>query len=86
MKKWYITFKESSEKNVETIVAERGDLGPEAFKRFDAVAKKGKYQGRKILGMWILDHGSEQEDVLKHYGQIPAGYQLRHENWKKRQN
>lgn len=83
MQTWYVAFKSSPARSVETTVHEQGYLGSDALKRFDAMAKKGTCQGRAIFGMWIVEHGREQEDVLRCFGNAPLGYKQRHENWMK---
>jgi hypothetical protein len=85
MRTWYIAFKASPARSVVTTVQEQGDLGSDAFMRFDAMAKAGTFQGREIFGMWIVEHGNEQEDILRCFGNAPLGYKQRHENWLKRQ-
>jgi hypothetical protein len=84
MRTWYIAFKASPARSVETTVQEQGDLGSDTLMRFDAMAKSGTCQGREIFGMWIVEHGSEQEDILRCFRNAPLGYQKRHEIWKKR--
>ena len=85
MRTWYIAFKESPARSVVTKVKEQGELGSDALMRFDAMAKAGTYEGQKIFGMWIVEHGSEQEDILRCFGNAPLGYKQRHEDWLKRQ-
>lgn len=84
MQTWYVAFKESPARSVVTTVLEQGNLGSEALKRFDAMAKSGKCQDREIFGMWIVDYDTKQQDVLRCFGNVPLGYERRHENWKSR--
>jgi len=50
----------------------------EVVKRFDAAAKLGRHDHRRVNGMWLIDEATEEKDVIKTYGQIPDEVQERH--------
>jgi hypothetical protein len=62
VKKWYAIFDRRPRRS------ERVDA---PLYRFDHVAKTGELDGRKILGMWIIDEESERVDVTKIHGSVP---------------
>ncbi len=80
MRKWYVAFTDTPQ---EGTIVEEGDLGADALKRFDKAAKIRKYKGREVLGMWIIDHATEQGDVIKKHGRYPHTLHARHHAWKR---
>ncbi len=53
--------------------------------QFDAVAKANEFDGHKVIGMWAIDHETEQKDVINCHGkQVPAVILVRFNEWKER--
>ena len=57
----------------ETIVEELEQGEPRAAlrKRFRDAKKSNEIGGREIRGMWLIDHATEQGDVIDRHGLIP---------------
>ena len=83
MRKWYAAFEDSISDEPTIISASPREAA--TLRRFDTVAKAGEIEGRKIYGMWIIDHDTEQGDVPRVHGAIPLEIQRRHQEWKARQ-
>ena len=49
------------------------------LKRFDDAAQLGMHDGRAVLGMWLIDDATEQADVIRVFGSVPAAITARHE-------
>jgi len=62
VKKWYVIFDRRPRRS------ERVDA---PMYNFDHVAKTGELDGRRILGMWIIDEETEEVDVTKIHGSVP---------------
>jgi hypothetical protein len=62
VKQWFVIFDRRPRRS------ERVDT---PLYRFDYVAKTAEMDGRKIFGMWIIDHETEQVDVTKIHGHVP---------------
>ena len=76
MRKWYAVFVDSSRASGlkdEELELRAGDL-----KHFETAAKASELNGREIYGMWIIDHGTEQEDVIKIDRNVPPEIRARH--------
>ena len=67
-KKWYATFWAQPETTVEIPV----DNADELSSRFDGVAAVGHLDRRRVKGMWIVDHATEQDEVIRIHGVVPA--------------
>jgi hypothetical protein len=76
MRKWYAVFDDDPQH--ETPVEET-ESGSDILNRFDAAAKADAYDGRKVSGMWIIDHNTEQEDVLCIHGAVPIPIKIRYD-------
>jgi hypothetical protein len=47
----------------------------------DAVLKRfglGMHGGRAVVGMWLIDGATEQDDVIAIYGHVPVPIQIRY--------
>ena len=86
MKKWYAVLLDPSQFGVllEKLVEEwEHDAG--AIERFEAAAKAGELNGREIIGMWIIDDTTEQDDVIEAWGRVSDEITTRYNAYKKRQ-
>ena len=83
MRIWYAVFVDSSQAS--GLKDEEWELGAGDLKRFDDAAKAGELDGREICGMWIIDHGTEQEDVIKIDRSVPPKIRARHTAYLMRQ-
>ena len=85
MRKWHAVLKDDRAPSglIEGLI-EEGDLGADSLKRFDDAAKEGRLFGCEIVGMWIIDYATEQEDIIKCWGRVPEGYHERHNAYKER--
>ena len=85
MRKWHAVLKDDRAPSglIEGLI-EEGDLGADSLKRFDNAAKEGRIYGTEIVGMWIIDYATEQEDIIKCWGRVPEGYHERHNAYKER--
>ena len=78
MKKWIAVFPDPSQVGVnkEELVEEwEHDAG--ALGRFENADKTREIKGRKVIGMWILDDTSEQEEVIDARGHVPPEITVR---------
>jgi hypothetical protein len=64
--KWYVIFWDQPD--VEVLLDEPGDI----LGRFDIASQFGHIAHRKIMGMWIIRHGDEGDDVLRTHGLVPV--------------
>ena len=62
MREWHAAFKDPERDKVIVEIVEKGELGAEALKRFDEAWNARNYEGREVVGMWIIDPATEQED------------------------
>ncbi len=76
MKKWHAVFLDDSQFN--GLKDEEWELEAGDIKRFEDAAKSGELDGREIYGMWIIDYGTEQEDVIKIDRNVPPEIHGRH--------
>jgi hypothetical protein len=78
---WYRRFSDSQ-------YADEVDLSlvtrSEALERFVQAAKANVIDGRELLGMWLVDHGTEQEDVIAIHGRIPGDIRARFDAYQRR--
>ena len=82
MRQWYAIFEgEQRESEIEEV-----GFGPLAFERFDAAVQAGAIDGRKVIGMWIIDQYTEQADVIRCYGRIPGDILQRFRAWQEFRN
>lgn len=84
MREWIVIFAHGPEQNAKPETWEKGELGPEALKRFDDAATAEELGGRGVFGMWILDIHTEQEDVVKCWGRASHEIHIRHNAYKER--
>lgn len=72
--KWYVVFEDDPQKQV---TIEEGERDARMLKRFDDVQKTDTLEGREVRGMWIIDHATEQADVIKIYGRVRGDIRAR---------
>ncbi len=70
MIKCYVIFEDDPQNEM---VVEMGEGTPRAewLAQFDSIVAAGEFDGREIRGMWMVDHASEQGEVLKTHGLVP---------------
>ena len=86
MKKWYAVFPDPSQVGVnEEELVEEWEHETEALWHFEAAAEAGELDGRKVIGMWILDDATEQGDVIKTWGRVSDKLRVRHNAYLMRQ-
>ena len=77
MKNWYAVF----EDDVQNPVTVEENLNSLGLKRFEKAAKAGSIGGRKVYGMWVTDHVSEQAYTIKRHGRVPGQVDALHKAW-----
>lgn len=80
MMKWHVVFDEEPQTEDSR---KGGQDSATAAAEFDQAAKMGVLDGRKVKGMWLIDHGAEQADVIRVFGSAPPSILVRHEAWKR---
>ena len=68
MSKWYAALLGDNDPSV--TIAE-GDVDEDVIKRLDDAVKTKMFGGKRIIGFWIIDHASEQIDVLRIWKRVP---------------
>ena len=81
MLKW-ITVCEGTHRN--PITAETSSLEASALKEFDDAKATGTLNGRRIIGMWMIDDATEQANVIRIYGSVPREIIQRHKLYRER--
>jgi len=46
--------------------------------RFQDAKRLGMHDGRAVLGMWLIEGTTQQEDVIEVYGRVPVPIQIRY--------
>ncbi|MCH7794252.1 MAG: hypothetical protein IH900_03795 [Proteobacteria bacterium] len=84
MLRWNALYEDDPqhEKIIEEL--EQGEPRAALRKRFQDAKKSNEIGGREIRGMWLIDHATEQGDVIDRHGLIPGNLELRHLKWKAR--
>jgi len=96
MRKWYAVFVDSSGVvNLGDEIVEEWELEAGALKRFKDAVKAGEVNGRvvyatelngrMVYAMWIIDHSTEQEDVIAISGNVSSDIRARYNAYMKRQ-
>jgi hypothetical protein len=77
MWEWYIVYQGDEQIDVRSI--ERRAYA-ETKKRFLAANAAGSFTfgNQAVAGMWVIDRGRQQEDVVLIYGLLPQEIQMRH--------
>ena len=75
MKNWYVVYEDAPQDEVLV----EGDI-----EHFERAAKAGNINGREIRGMWVIDHATEQADVIKIDRRVPPDIRIRYNEWKRR--
>ena len=74
---WYAVYKDRPQEEIHT--EERASRAA-VLKRFDDAAKlAGMHDGHAVIGMWLIDEATEQDDVIRIYGAVPLEIGTRHE-------
>ena len=81
MLKW-IAVCEGGHRN--PITTERDNLEAPALKEFDDAKSAGMLNGRRIIGMWLIDEGTEQANVVRICGSVPREIIQRHKLYRER--
>ncbi len=77
MIKWHALFEEDPQRDVLVEKVEEGKLRADALKRFEDAAAANELNGRELIGMWMIDHATEQADVIKIHGHVPGDIRVR---------
>ena len=77
MRKWYAVL---ANKPQDCVVIEQGVLDDAALRRFDEAAASNTVRRIGVIGMWIIDHGTEGE-VIRCYGRFDPRLRARHEEY-----
>ena len=51
------------------------------LRRFDDAARLGMHNGRAVIGMWLIDPNTEQEDPIAIHGQVPMSIRGQHKTY-----
>jgi hypothetical protein len=73
---WYAVYREKPHDAPHT---EEQAPSAAVLKRFDDAAKLGMHDGQAVIGMWLIDHDTEQDDVVRCYGAVPLKINARYE-------
>ena len=71
MIKWHVVFEDDPQNETVRRVGE-DELRADTLARFDSLAVAGEIGGREIRGMWMVDHATEQADVVRTHGLTPV--------------
>ena len=66
------------------ITTEKDTLEVPALKEFDDAKAAGTFNGRRIIGMWLIDEATEQVDVVRICGSVPREIIRRHKLYRER--
>ncbi len=58
--------------------AEYGTPSEDLLKRFDETKQSKKHKGREMIGMWVIDEATENEDVIRKFGRVPHEMAIRY--------
>jgi len=81
MLKW-IAVCEDTHRN--PITTEKSDLEASALKVFDDAKAAGTFNGRRIVGMWMIDDATDQANVIRICGSVPREIIQRHKLYQER--
>lgn len=81
MLKW-IAVCEGAHRN--PITTEKSNLEASALKEFDDAKAAGTLDGRRIIGMWMIDDATEQANVIRICGSVPREIIQRHKLYQER--
>ena len=84
MRKWYAVFVDPSRPGGLTD-EEEWEIGAGELEDFEAAAGAGQLYGREVIGMWIIDDATEQDDVIESWGRVSDEIRTRHNAYLKRQ-
>ena len=81
MRKWSAVYENDPHREV---IVDKGESDAGMLKRFDAAARAANIDGREVIGMWIIDHATEQAYVIKYYGRVSDEIRKRFNAWKEK--
>jgi len=81
MLKW-IAVCEGGRRN--PITTEKSNLESSALKEFDHAKAAGTLNGRRIIGMWMIDDVTEEANVIRICGSVPREIIQRHKLYQER--
>lgn len=79
MATWFAYYKDDP--NHRACAVEDGAPFKEMAERFDACTEAKEVNGRAVIGMYIMDMDSEQQDVMRYSGAVPLNFPKRHKAW-----
>ncbi len=74
MRKWYAALLDN---HVPSIKIFQGEVDEDVIKRLDDAEKTEMFDGKRIIGFWIIDYASEQIDVLRIWGRVRSDIRQR---------
>lgn len=75
MTTWYAVFKDRRPGDIEIVSS---GTTKDLTSTFGEAAEAGTIQGREVMGMWLVDHDSEQDDVVCIHGIATPDLRKRH--------
>jgi len=78
MRKWYAVL---ANKPQECVIIEEGTLDDAALRRFDDAAASNTVRRIGVIGMWIIDHDTQQGNVIKCHGRVDPRIRARHKEY-----
>ncbi len=77
MIKWCALFEDGYQREVLIEAADEQPQRAGVLKRFEDARTANEINGRKVIGMWIIDYATEQADVIKIHGRVPENIDTR---------
>lgn len=74
MLSWFAIY---TEKPQSEALVEKSDSRQSLLERFDLAANEGKIERSPVRGMWLIDHITEQEDVIRVWKSVPGRIVIR---------
>ena len=75
MRKFYAALLDDNDPSVTMV---EGEVDEDVIKRLDEAEKTKMFDEKRIIGFWILDHASEQIDVLRIWCRVPPAIRQRY--------
>lgn len=75
MLEWHAVYRDDPQAEART-----EERAPRAavLKRFKDAATLGMHNGRAVIGMWLIDPDTEQEDPIAIHGRVPPSIRGQH--------
>ncbi len=74
MRKWYAALLDN---DVPSISVVEGEVDEDVIRRLDNAERTEMFDDKRIIGFWIIDHATEQIDVLRIWGRVPQDIRQR---------